>query len=99
VRDDAWIVVNDLFNAVWSPDGNMVYGPSGRDGRLCIWAQRLNPVTKRPIGVPFPVFHSHNARLSLGNATEGWLSVAGSRMVFSMGERTGNIWMAEWKGR
>ena len=97
VPENSWIAINDLFNAVWSPDGNLLYGPSGRDGHWCLWAQRLNPITKQPFGEPFPVFHSHSARLSVGNATEGWLSVAGNRMVFSMGERTGNVWMAEWK--
>jgi serine/threonine protein kinase/Tol biopolymer transport system component len=97
VQENEWILIKDFFSAVWSPAGNLLYGFSGRDGYWCIWAQRLNPVTKQPIGLPFPVFHSHGARLSLGNATEGWLSVAGNRMVFSMGERTGNIWMAEWK--
>jgi serine/threonine protein kinase/Tol biopolymer transport system component len=97
--ENTWILIKELFSALWSPDGNLLYGPSGRDGHWCIWAQRLNPVTKFPIGTPFPVFHSHNARLSHANATEGWLSVAGNRMIFSMGERTGNIWMAEWKER
>ncbi len=97
VPENSWIAISNLFNALWSPDGSVLYGPSGRDGHWCIWAQRLNPITKQPMGAPFPVFHSHGARLSLGNATEGWLSIAGSRMVFSMGERTGNIWMAEWK--
>jgi hypothetical protein len=27
------------------------------------------------------------------------ISVARDKIVFSMGERTGNIWMAEWKER
>lgn len=80
----------------WSPDGNLLYATSKRDGHLCIWAQRLHPVTKRPVGVPFAVFHSHDARLSLANQTENTLSLAGNTIVFSMGERTGNIWMAEW---
>jgi hypothetical protein len=97
VPEEAWILINDLFTAAWSPDGNVIYGPSGRDGHWCIWAQRLSPVTKHPIGPTFPVFHSHNARLSLANATENWLTVAHNNMVFSMGERTGDIWMAEWK--
>jgi hypothetical protein len=39
-----------------SPDGTLVYGSSFRDGSRCIWAQRLNPTTKRPEGAPFDVY-------------------------------------------
>jgi Tol biopolymer transport system component len=98
VPESAWIDIGDSVALAWSPDGNLLYASSDRDGHSCIWAQRLHPVTKRPVGAPFAVFHSHNARPSLATP-EFWLSVAGDRMVFSMGERTGNIWMAEWKER
>jgi hypothetical protein len=37
----------------FSADGNTVYFTSTRDGYLCIWAQRLDPVTKHPLGLPF----------------------------------------------
>jgi hypothetical protein len=83
----------------WSPDGNLFYGLSSRDGYRCIWAQHLDPATKRPVGAPFAVFHSHNARLSLSNQTEMSLGMGRDQIVFNMGERTGNIWMAEWKER
>jgi len=49
------------------------------------------------VGEPFAVYHSHGTRLSLSNQIERTLGVGGNRLVFSMGERTGNIWMAEWK--
>lgn len=39
VRDNAWIIISDLFTAVWSLNGNVLYGPSGRDVHRCIWAQ------------------------------------------------------------
>jgi len=81
----------------WSPDGNLVYLNSWRDGHECIWALRLRPGTKRPIGEPFAVFHSHGARIAISNQIEQAMAVGGNRLVFSMGERTGNIWMAEWK--
>lgn len=82
----------------WSPDGALLYGELNRDGFRCIWAQRLDPATKRPVGSPFAVFHSHNARLSLANQ-EAFSTpvVSRDKMFFSMGERTGNIWMAEFK--
>lgn len=89
----------------WSPDGSVLYFTSMRDGSTCIWAQRLDPATKRPAGDPWPVHHAHSARFSLelpgGGATSITLhgGAPGSRMVFPMTEKTGNIWMAEWKKR
>ncbi len=97
VPETAWIGIMEGEGFTWSPDGKLLYVVSERDGHLCIWAQRLQPSTKRPLGAPFAVFHSHNARLSLENQTEVTLSIGGNKLVFSLGERTGNIWMAEWK--
>ncbi len=51
----------------WSPDGNLMYFTSLRDGFLCLWAQRLRPDTKEPTGPAFHVEHFHNARLSMTN--------------------------------
>jgi eukaryotic-like serine/threonine-protein kinase len=82
----------------WSPDGNLLYYQSDRDGFPCIWAQRLHPQTKEPMGEPFEVYPSHNARLSLWNCTNPayiWVGVARDKLVFTMGEITGNIWMME----
>ena len=43
------------------------------------------------------VFHSHGARLSLRNVNvdSQVISVAHDKIVFNMGEITGNIWMTE----
>jgi serine/threonine protein kinase/Tol biopolymer transport system component len=80
----------------WSADGRLIYFISERDGHSCIWAQRLDPVTKRPSGSPFAVHHVHQARAML-NRPRGWgpISVAGDRLVFVLAEIGGNIWMAE----
>ena len=78
----------------WSPDETLLYGPSDHDNFNCIWAQRLDRSTKHPTGSLIPIFHSHAAKLTvLGND----VSVKRDRIVFAMAERTGNIWMAEWK--
>ncbi|HSL21958.1 MAG TPA: protein kinase [Vicinamibacterales bacterium] len=86
---------------VWSPDGNLMYFTSDRDGFRCIWAQRLDPKTKRPVGPPLEIYHSHSARRSLLNANiiPLELHVAPGRLLFHLGENTGNIWMVEWKPR
>jgi Tol biopolymer transport system component len=81
----------------FSPDGNLLYFFSERDGARCLWAERLNPGDKRPAGSPFPVQHFHSARLSTLTVKPGQraLSVARDKIVFTMDERLGNIWMAD----
>jgi eukaryotic-like serine/threonine-protein kinase len=105
--EGTWVAVTDESNTHmacrWSPDGNVLYFSSRREGSTCIWAQRLDPATKHPLGDPWPVYHAHSPRLSLALQGAIDLTIAlprvapGARMVFPMGERTGNIWMAEWK--
>ena len=83
----------------WSPDGNVLYYTSDIDGFRCIWARRLDPTTKRPVGEPLAIHHAHSARRSLMNIWIGFmeLSLTPDRLFFNLGETTGNIWMAEWK--
>ena len=96
IPESAWIpVVDNWWNWEWY--GNLIYSTSDRDGFTCIWAQRLDASTRQPVGVPFAVFHAHSARISLANQGEVYLSVGRDKMLFNMTERTGNIWMAEWK--
>jgi Tol biopolymer transport system component/DNA-binding winged helix-turn-helix (wHTH) protein len=79
-----------------SPDGGLLYFTSPRDGFMCLWAQRLEPESKRPRGAAFPVQHFHSTWRSIANVPRGLLgvSVARDRLVFNLGELTGNIWMA-----
>ena len=81
----------------WSPDGNLLYFTSDRDGFVCFWAQRLQPATKRPKGVPFPIYHFHHARRSILNVGYAGLhlSVASDKIAFNLGELAGNIWMTK----
>jgi serine/threonine protein kinase/Tol biopolymer transport system component len=102
ITQDMWIAGTDRagFDVPrWSPDSNSLYLISDRDGYLCLWRQRLDPETKRPLGEAKPVYHLHGARRSISSVPVSYLeiSVARDKIVFPMGERTGNIWMAEWK--
>lgn len=83
----------------WSPDGGLIYFISHRDGYRCLWAQRVAQDTKRPIGEPFAVAHFHSARLSMKNVGTAFLEidVAANKIVFNLGELTGNIWLASNK--
>jgi eukaryotic-like serine/threonine-protein kinase len=104
VPEAEWIPVTDGshvdLNASWSPDGNLLYFLSERDGFRCIWGQRLQPDTKRPIGDAFAVQHFHYPRQSLARVERAdliGLSAARGRLVFAMSELRGNIWMEERK--
>ncbi|HZL56495.1 MAG TPA: hypothetical protein VFC21_05410, partial [Bryobacteraceae bacterium] len=81
---------------VWSPDGNLLYYVSPRDGGRCIWAQRLDAGTKRPLGPPWAVHHMHRPSLGvkqLGLEMRIGLSLAGDQLIFAQAERSGSIWM------
>ena len=84
----------------WSQDGNIMYFISDHDGFRCIYGRRLDPSTKKPVGERFDVRHFHRSRISMLNVSLGPLevSVARNKIVFNLGERTGNIWMAELTG-
>jgi serine/threonine protein kinase/dipeptidyl aminopeptidase/acylaminoacyl peptidase len=102
-REDQWITIAEETPVVdksqWSPDGNLLYFISEADGYRCIRARRLEPATKRPVGPPLDIYHSHNARRSLMNPWLGLLeiSVSPDKLFFNLGETTGNTWMLEWK--
>ncbi len=92
VPESAWITIapsqaQDWAN--WSPDGKTLYFTSSRDGHRCLWGQRLEANSHRPVGEPFAVQHLHG-RVSYQEL--GW-SVAGGRIGFVLVEDTGNIWM------
>jgi hypothetical protein len=86
----------DLYR--WSPDGKAIYFIDDRDHFRCIWARRLNPAMKEPVGGAFPVFHSHTARVSMTGLQDTGaigLALARDKIVFAQAEATGNIWMGK----
>ncbi len=97
-----WIPVGvpsaEEANAQWSPNGSVLYFFSQRDGFRCIWGQRLDSQSKRPVGPAFALFHSHHARRSLMSLDPGEYSLGAShnRLVFPLDDSTGNIWLAEF---
>ena len=93
VPESAWIMIAQLDPedwADWSPDGKTLYFPSGRDGHNCLWGQRLEASSHRPVGEAFAVQHFHG-RVSY-RSSNGW-SAAGGRIAMVLVEETGNIWM------
>ena len=97
-----WIAVTDGQQRddkpQFSADGNTVYFTSTRDLYLCIWAQRLDPVTKRPLGAPFAFEHFHNSagRGSEFYAIQSDLSVARDKIMINLTQiHASEIWMTQ----
>jgi Tol biopolymer transport system component len=98
VPESAWITVSDVGAedyANWSPDGKTLYFTSGRDGNNCLWGQRIEANSGRPLGEVFAVQHFHG-RTSFDHG--GW-SAAGGRIALALGEATGSIWTMSPSGR
>jgi Tol biopolymer transport system component len=95
-RESEWILVSPDGEApAWSPDASLLYFWSDRDGSPCLWAQRLDPATRRPTGAPLSIQHFHARGLSWKNLYLGApdIAVARDKILFNLGERSGNIWM------
>ena len=96
-----WITVTDGAyendKPQFSPDGNTVYFTSTRDGYLCIWAQRLDPMTKHPLGPPFAFEHFHNSEGRAGayNLSTSDLTVARDKILINLPHRNPDIWMTQ----
>jgi serine/threonine protein kinase len=96
--ENDWIEVSGDGDAPgWSPQATILYFWSERDGSPCLWAQRLDSATRRPIGTPLAMQHFHSRGLSWKNLYLGppGLAVTRGRIVFNLGEHVGNIWMTD----
>jgi Tol biopolymer transport system component len=101
VPADQWFPVTDgkFYDDAprWFDGGNSVVYFSERDGSLCLWSQRLDAETKKPKGDPVAVHHFHSRRFSPANVGAWDMDVAtgGENIVLTIGERSGNIWIAD----
>ncbi len=90
--DHEWIQVTDgsdrIERARWSPNGNLLYFISDRDGHRCIWAQRLVAGTHQPDGPAAAVFHFHRVGPSMDHLAPEMVSfdVADDKLVMVLGE-------------
>jgi Tol biopolymer transport system component/predicted Ser/Thr protein kinase len=81
-------------NPTWSPDGNMLYFSSAQDGYNCLWAERLDPATKRPRGEAFAVQHFHATSLRMvAPSFSELIALASDKIVLSLDNRAGGLWM------
>lgn len=99
-KESEWTAITEETvhsrNPSWSADGTVLYYLSEHEGFRCIWGRRLDRSTRRPVGEPFVVRHFHQSRQALTdprNPGEMSLAAARGRLVFSMYQTTGNIWL------
>ena len=83
----------------WSPDGQLLYFVSERDGNRCLWARRLDPRTKHPAGPPTAVLHLHGSRRSMvaTGVMPARFALGRNELIFSMELKRGNIWAVTLK--
>ncbi len=85
-----------LRSPKWSPNGRLLYYLSERDGSCCLYAQRLDPASKRPVGGAISVYHAHQARFRLNFPPgSGTIGIARDKIIFHVSEITGNIYLAK----
>jgi DNA-binding winged helix-turn-helix (wHTH) protein/Tol biopolymer transport system component len=103
-KEPEWISVTDGlhndFGPQFSPDGNVAYFISKRDGYGCIWAQRLDPLTKRPMGEAFGYEHFHDASqkdLDGYWGSDADLSVSRDKIIVSLVQWHVGIWMTQFE--
>jgi len=98
-KDEIRVTAGDFADVLpeFSPNGKLIYFISNRDTFDCLWAIRFDAASAKPVGDPFPVHHFHSARRSPGFVRGGQraISIARDKIVFTMQERTGNIWLSE----
>jgi Tol biopolymer transport system component/DNA-binding winged helix-turn-helix (wHTH) protein len=80
----------------WSPDGKMIYFLSARSGFFNVWATRFDPVRGKPLGDPFPVtaLDSPSQMVPKFIPTIA-LSLTQDRLVLTMAQDSGNIWVLD----
>jgi Tol biopolymer transport system component len=80
----------------WSPDGKKIYFISLRGGVYNIWGIRFDPTNGQPVGEAFRVTAFENPSLMIPdriNRIE--LSLTQDKLVLTMEDRSGSIWMLD----
>jgi len=97
--ESEWIAVTDGRygddKPQFSADGNTVFFTSTRDGYLCIWAQKLDPLTKRPMGAPIGYEHFHNSTGWDARLVSSDLSVGRDKILINMPQERSDVWVTQ----
>jgi Tol biopolymer transport system component/DNA-binding winged helix-turn-helix (wHTH) protein len=97
VPQSEWVAIDTdhACHPSWSPDGARIYHFSFRDGAFCLWVQRVDPDTKRPLGEPAPVVHLHGARLRAATGALATNMVRGRYLYFTATELSSDVFLLD----
>jgi eukaryotic-like serine/threonine-protein kinase len=97
VEPERWVAITELkyfdANPVFSRDGKILYFNSDRDGFTCLWAVRLDPASKKPVGDPYPVKHFHGSPRHYS-----WYPIFGvgpDRIIISLEQVQSDLWLTQ----
>ena len=92
IPESAWIRISEEAPedaAAWSPDGRTLYFTSSRDGHICLWGQKIDPNSHRPVGQAFALQHFHERPL---HPNRVW-SASKGQIAATLMETSGSIWL------
>ena len=80
----------------WAPDGKTIYFVSNAGGFFNVWGIRFDPGKGKPVGEPFRVTAFEKPSLMIPNAIEAvGFSVTQDKLVVTVEERSGSIWVLD----
>jgi tricorn protease-like protein len=80
----------------WAPDGKTVYFLSGRCGFFNLWGIHFDPTVGKVIGQPFQVSKFESAHLMISRWIPAvGLSLTQDKLVLTMSEESGNVWVLD----
>ncbi len=80
----------------WSPDGRTIYFVSGPGGFFNVWGIHFDPAAGKPVGQPFQVTKFDSPRLMIPRFIPPvGLSLNQDKLVLTMAQESGNIWILD----
>ncbi len=80
----------------WSPDGRTIYFVSGPGGFFNVWGIGFDPAAGKPVGQPFQVTKFDSPRLMIPRFIPPvGLSLTQDRLVLTMEQTSGSIWILD----
>jgi Tol biopolymer transport system component len=80
----------------WSPDGRTIYFASGRGGFFNLWGIHFDPAAGKVVGQPFQVSKFESPRLMIPRWIPAvGLSLTQDKLLLTMSEESGSIWLLD----
>ena len=80
----------------WSPDGKTIYFVSARGGFFNVWGIRFDSTNGKPAGEAFRVTSFESPRLMISDSIPlVELSLTQDKLVVTMEDRSGSIWLLD----